>query len=86
MEKKCLICAEEFNDSIKERNKIINKECNHYYCFTCWFHYIQDKIENGNVSKINFPNYECKQNLTENFIIEIIKDIKILFKNIINLN
>ena len=79
-EKECLICIEKYDNSKKERKKIINKNCNHSYCYTCWLHYIQDQIENANVAKITCPNYDCKCNLNEDFIMELIKDDKKLIE------
>ena len=75
--KECEICTEFFGKE-KERKKIINPKCNHFYCYTCWLHFIQDQIENSNVEKIKCPNYECKENLSEEFIMELIKDNTIL--------
>jgi hypothetical protein len=79
-EKECLICTEKYDNSKKERKKITNKNCNHSYCYTCWLHYIQDQIENANVAKITCPNYDCKCNLNEDFIMELIKDDKKLIE------
>ena len=75
--KECEICTEFFGKE-KERKKIVNPKCNHFYCYTCWLHFIQDQIENSNVDKIKCPNYECKENLSEEFIMELIKDNTIL--------
>ena len=69
----CEICAEKFGKE-KERKKIINPKCNHFYCYTCWLHYLSDQIENSNVEKIKCPNFECKEYLNEDFIMELIKD------------
>ena len=69
----CEICTENFGNE-KERKKIINPKCNHFYCFTCWLHYISDQIENSNVEKIKCPNFECKESLSEEFILELIKN------------
>ena len=71
--KECEICTEYFGKE-KERKKIINPKCNHFYCYTCWLHYIQDQIENSNVEKMKCPNFECKEYLSEEFIMELIKD------------
>ena len=73
----CEICTEKFGKE-KERKKIINPKCNHFYCYTCWLHYLSDQIENSNVEKIKCPNFECKEYLNEDFIMELIKDNNIL--------
>ena len=56
------------------------KEKKIFYCFTCWLHFISDQIENSNVEKIKCQNFECKENLSEDFIIELIKDNNIIIE------
>ena len=75
---KCGICEEEIDYS--EKNKII-LPCKHYFCISCWFDYLKEKINNANVYKINCMEHECDYSLTENFVKSIIgQDTQLLQK------
>ena len=68
----CIICGENYSKD----NFIKYDKCNDSYCFDCWFNYIKGNIENGTVEKIKCMNYLCKEILSKQFILSIIKDDK----------
>ena len=74
----CEICEEEINYKDK---KIITQPCKHYFCISCWYDYLKEKINNANVYKINCMKHECNYSLSEYFIKSIIgKDAQLLQK------
>ncbi len=69
----CPICSDSFD--INSPEIIKNDKCGDMYCSHCWFSYLQSKIEEG-YGNIKCMNYTCKENLSEEFIKNIIKDNK----------
>jgi len=82
----CSIC-----DSNNEFIEKIHLKCHHMFCHECWFIYLSGKIENNNIFEINCMNYECKEKLSNEFIMQYIESNKKLtdkylkFKNRIEL-
>lgn len=65
----CGICEEEIDNT--EKNKI-TQPCKHYFCESCWFDYLQEKINNANVYNIHCMEHECGYSLSEAFVKSII--------------
>ena len=69
----CPICGDSFDINSPEIIKY--DKCGDLYCSHCWFSYLQSKIDEG-YGNIKCMNYNCKENLSDDFIKNIIKDNK----------
>ena len=69
----CSICGDSFEINSPEIIKY--NKCGDTYCSHCWFSYLQSKIEEG-FGSVKCMNYNCKENLSKEFIEMIIKDNK----------
>ena len=67
---KCLICLSYFNQN--EGNRF---PCEHFCCKNCMFTYLKVQIESSNVE---IKCFECNYELSEDFILDIIKKMKFL--------
>lgn len=74
----CLICENKL--TIEESfNNFLN--CLHYFCNSCYFDYLKEKINNNIVDKIKCLEYDCDNILFDNFIQNHLKtDIPLLEK------
>jgi len=52
----CLICFDEV--PVKE---IVFASCKHNFCSTCWNGYLETKVKDGDVLKLNCPALKCKR-------------------------
>ena len=67
----CEVCYEEINNEDKELNKL---SCGHLFCTQCWYNYLKTSILEAKVDKIKCMNHECKEIITEEFILKHISD------------
>jgi IBR domain, a half RING-finger domain len=58
----CVICHE------STQSVCVIKPCKHYFCLKCIKFYLEYKITNGEVLKINCPDSDCSCQLTDSFI------------------
>ena len=66
----CEICSEAFFST--NENKV--KTCGHSYCNSCWFDFLSIQIQENKISLIKCLNYECKEKLTDEFIINLLNN------------
>jgi hypothetical protein len=52
------------------------KNCHHSYCYNCWFIHLKTKIENSDIGKLKCIDIKCKEIISEEFILDIIKKDK----------
>ena len=67
----CPICGDSFD--LNSKDIIKYNKCEDTYCSHCWFSYLQSKIDEG-FGNIKCMNFNCKENLNDEFIKSIIKD------------
>ena len=76
IKKECDICSEEF--IVTDKNKV--KNCGHSYCDGCWFDSLSIKIKENKLPSIKCLDYNCKEKLDDEFIINILDKDKDLIK------
>ena len=76
IKKECDICSEEF--IVTDKNKV--KNCGHSYCDGCWFDSLSIKIKENKLPSIKCLDYNCKEKLDDEFIINILGKDKDLIK------
>ena len=67
----CQVCFEEIFKADRELNYL---PCGHLFCTHCWFNYLKTLITEAKVDKIKCMDHECKEIVTEDFILNHIKD------------
>ena len=73
----CIICNEMF--IVNEKNK--NEKCGHAFCNSCWYDFLSVKIKDNKLSSIKCLDYNCKEKLSDEFIINLLNsDINLLNK------
>jgi len=73
----CEVCNEMF--IVNENNKV--KKCGHSFCSNCWYDFLSVKIKENKLPSIKCLNYDCKEKLTDKFIINLLKsDIDLIKK------
>jgi len=73
----CEVCNEMF--TVNEKNKV--KKCGHAFCSNCWYDYLSIKIKENKLPSIKCLNYNCKEKLSDKFIIRLLKsDINLIRK------
>ena len=74
----CQICQNELSKE-ELMNNIL--ECNHYFCDSCFYEYLKEKININNIENINCPYESCETILYDKFIqSHLINDIPLLDK------
>ena len=63
----CDICYDDLTEEDKKLNAI---PCGHLYCFHCWFNYFKTLILEAKVENIKCMDHECKEIITEEFILQ----------------
>jgi len=66
----CLICFDDFNDSIKDGYTI--QPCFHCYCKQCLREYLKQKIQDGDVMKLKCPDPRCQTPLEYHHISSLV--------------
>ena len=66
----CEVCYESIFDEDKKLNSI---PCGHLFCTHCWFNYLKTLILEAKVENIRCMDHECKEIMTEEFILNHIK-------------
>ena len=73
----CHICGDKFK--VTEENKL--KNCGHKFCDECWYDSLSIKIKENKLSSIKCLDYNCKQKLEDEFIINLLNnDINLIKK------
>ena len=67
----CPICYESYNDKEFESDILL---CGHFCCKQCWLNYLKSEISKGNTEEIKCAHFSCDIIISENFILEHIKD------------
>ena len=67
----CEVCYEEINEKDKEINSM---KCGHLFCTHCWFNYLKTAITEAKVEQIKCMDHECKEILSEEFILNHISE------------
>ena len=67
----CEVCYEEISKEDKDLNSI---PCGHLFCSQCWFNYLKTSILEAKVEKIKCMDHGCTQIISEEFILDHIKD------------
>ena len=62
----CDVCYEEMNNEQKNYNKV---PCGHMFCTHCWNNYLKTLILEAKVDKIKCMDHECKEIISEEFIL-----------------
>ena len=75
----CEVCSEEF--IITEKNKV--NSCGHAFCDGCWFDSLSVKIKENKISSLKCLDYNCKEKLDDNFIINLLNNDANLINNYI---
>ncbi len=66
----CPICSDSF---ISNNENTVNK-CGHSYCDSCWYDFLSTKIEENKFANIKCLDYECKEKLSDVFIINLLNN------------
>ena len=74
--KECEICNELF--TVNENNRLEN--CGHAFCLGCWYDYLSVMIKENKLSSIKCLNYDCKEKLSDDFTINLLRSNKSLIK------
>ena len=69
----CIVCLEKLTDEELEFNKI---ECGHICCSQCWGNYLKTLIREAKVEHIRCISYQCKNILSDEFILKHINEDK----------
>ena len=69
-QKICEICSESFLPT----NDNTIKQCGHSYCNSCWYDFLSAQIQEGKLPSIKCLNYLCQEKLTDEFIINLLKN------------
>ena len=64
----CEICGDKY--IINKKNKV--EKCGHSFCEGCWFDFLSVKINENQLPSIKCLNYECKEKLSDEFIINLL--------------
>ena len=67
----CDVCYDEINEEDKKLNTI---PCGHLFCTHCWFNYLKTSIIEAKVENIKCMEHECKDIISEEFILKHLKD------------
>jgi hypothetical protein len=67
----CDVCYDEINEEDKKLNTI---PCGHLFCTHCWFNYLKTLIVEAKVDKIKCMDHECKEVISEDFILKHISE------------
>ena len=71
----CEVCYDNIED--KKLNAI---PCGHLFCTHCWFNYLKTLITEAKVEKIKCMNHECKEEISEEFILKHLSENKKLIE------
>ena len=66
----CQICSETF---ISTKENIV-PECGHSFCKSCWYDFLSVQIQENKLSFIKCLDYECKEKLSDEFIINLLNN------------
>ena len=72
----CIICGEMF--IVNEKNKV--EKCGHAFCPGCWYDSLSVKIKENKLPSIKCLEYNCKEKLTDDFIINLLNSDRYLIK------
>ena len=72
----CIICGDAFIPT--EKNTI--KNCGHSFCNNCWYHFLEIKIKENQLTTIKCLDYNCKEKLSDDFIFKFLKNNKYLME------
>ena len=64
----CPACEEDFLSD--DKNTL--KNCGHSFCNKCWYDFLSIKIKENKLSSIKCMDYECKEKLDDDFIINLL--------------
>ena len=67
----CEVCYDELNNKEIKNNSI---PCGHFFCTHCWFNYLKTSIIEAKVENIKCMEHECKDIISEEFILRHLKD------------
>ena len=67
----CQVCYDELN---KEETDLNTIPCGHLFCTHCWFNYLKTLITDAKVEKIKCMEHECKDIISEEFILKHISE------------
>ena len=70
----CEICGDEF--MVTNKNKV--GKCGHSFCSGCWFDFLSVKINENKLPSIKCLDYNCKEKLSDEFIINLLNNDEIL--------
>ena len=70
-EYECEVCYENINKDEKELNEI---KCGHLFCSNCWLNYLKTLITEAKVENIKCMEHECKEIISEEFILKYIRE------------
>ena len=76
IESVCRVCSEKFIPN--EKNKV--KKCGHAFCPGCWYDYLSVNIKENKISSIKCLDYNCKEKLTDEFILQLLNSDQDLIK------
>ena len=66
----CEVCYDELNNKEIKNNSI---PCGHFFCTHCWFNYLKTSIIEAKVENIKCMEHECKDIISEEFILRHLK-------------
>ena len=72
----CEICNDKY--IVTDKNKV--NKCGHSFCDSCWFDSLSIKIKENKLSSIKCLDYNCKEKLDDEFIINLINSDNDLIK------
>ena len=72
----CKICNEKFIANDKNKVKI----CGHAFCNKCWYDFLSIKIKENKLSSIKCLDYNCKEKISDKFIVNLLNFDIILIK------
>ena len=67
----CEVCYEEISKEDKKNNTM---PCGHTFCNHCWSNYLKTLILEAKVDEIQCMDHECKENLSDEFILNHISE------------
>ena len=70
LEKICEVCT---NNFVSNKENTLEK-CGHSFCNNCWYNFLYIQIQENKLSYIKCLNYNCKEKLSEKFIINLLQD------------